>query len=52
MLKFGYDFVEVLSEFFKEKGVKVGFIMKVLGFKIVFRFGGLMLLYWVLVKDL
>lgn len=50
--KFEYELVELLSDYAKEKGVKVGPITKVPGFKTVFRSGGLMPPHWIPGKDL
>jgi hypothetical protein len=50
--KFEYELVEVLSEYSKERGVKVGPITKVPGFKTVFRSGGSISPHWVPGKDL
>ncbi|KAG0560154.1 hypothetical protein KC19_10G157700 [Ceratodon purpureus] len=50
--KFDYELVEILSDYSKERGVKVGPITKVPGFKTVFRSGGSMSSHWISGKDL
>lgn len=49
--KYEYELVELLSDYSKERGLKVGPITKVPGFKTVFRSGGLMPPHWIPVKD-